>query len=105
MTTEETAAVRVTPLSIDYTNRDFYSLREELIARVKERVPEWYGTDSSDFGVALVEAFAYMGDVISYYTDRVAHESNILTASQRSSIINLAKTYGYNPAGYQAATC
>lgn len=105
MTTEETAAVRVTPLSIDYTNRDFYSLREELIARVKERVPEWYGTDSSDFGVALVEAFAYMGDVISYYTDRVAHESNILTASQRASIINLAKTYGYNPAGYQAATC
>lgn len=105
MTTEETATVRVTPLSIDYTNRDFYSLREELIARVKERIPEWYGTDPSDFGVALVEAFAYMGDVISYYTDRVAHESNILTASQRASIINLAKTYGYNPAGYQAATC
>lgn len=105
MTTEETAAVRVTPLSIDYTNRDFYSLREELIARVKERVPEWYGTDSSDFGVALVEAFAYMGDVTSYYIDRVANESNILTASQRSSIINLSKTYGYNPAGYQAASC
>lgn len=105
MTTEDTATVRVTPLSIDYTNRDFYSLREELIARVKERIPEWYGTDSSDFGIALVEAFAYMGDVVSYYTDRVANESNILTASQRSSIINLAKTYGYNPAGYQAASC
>lgn len=105
MTTEETASVRVTPLSIDYTNRDFYSLREELIARVKERIPEWYGTDSSDFGVALVEAFAYMGDVTAYYIDRVANESNILTASQRSSIINLAKTYGYNPAGYQAASC
>lgn len=105
MTTDETATVRVTPLSIDYTNRDFYSLREELIARVKERIPEWYGTDSSDFGVALVEAFAYMGDVTSYYIDRVANESNILTASQRSSIINLSKTYGYNPAGYQAASC
>lgn len=105
MTTEETASVRVTPLSIDYTNRDFYSLRAELIARVKERIPEWYGTDSSDFGVALVEAFAYMGDVTAYYIDRVANESNILTASQRSSIINLSKTYGYNPAGYQAASC
>ena len=105
MTTNETATVRVTPLSIDYTNRDFYALREELIARVKERIPEWYGTDSSDFGVALVEAFAYMGDVTSYYIDRVANESNILTASQRSSIINLAKTYGYNPAGYQSASC
>ena len=104
MTTDNTAVVRVTPVSIDYTNRDFYSLREELIARVKERVPEWYGTDASDFGVALIEAFAYMGDVVSYYTDRVAHESNILTASQRESIINLAKTYGYNPAGYQAAS-
>lgn len=106
MTTEETASVSQTPVTIDYTNRDFYSLREELIARVKERTGNsWFGTDSSDFGVALVEAFAYMGDITAYYIDRVANETNLITASQRESIINLALTYGYTPAGYQAASC
>lgn len=101
----ETAKVSTTPVTIDYTNRDFYSLREELISRVKARVPGWYGSDSSDFGVALVEAFAYVGDITSYYIDRVANESNLATASQRDSVINLARTYGYSPAGYQAASC
>jgi predicted phage baseplate assembly protein len=101
--TEQTAQVSFTPATIDYTNRDFYSLREDLIARVKDRIPGWYGSDPSDFGVALVEAFAYLGDVTGYYIDRVANENTLSTASQRASVINLAQTYGYTPAGYQAA--
>ena len=92
------------PISIDYTNRDYYSLRDELIARIQDRIPEWTASDPSDFGVALVEAFAYMGDLISYYIDRTANESFIRTATQRESILNIALTYGYTPAGYRAAT-
>lgn len=104
MTTERTTAeVSKTPVVVDYTNRDFYSLRDELIARVKDRVSDWYGDDPADFGVALIEAFAYMGDITSYYIDRIANESTLLTATQRESVINLAKSYGYNPAGYQNA--
>lgn len=98
-----------TPVSIDYTNRDFYSLREALIQQVKDRVnvgaaSKWYGNDTADFGVAIIEAFAYMGDMLGYYIDRIANESNILTATQRASVLNLARSYGYNPSGYQAAT-
>lgn len=92
------------PISIDYTNRDYYSLRDELIARIQDRIPEWTASDPSDFGVALVEAFAYMGDLISYYIDRTANESFIRTATQRESILNIALTYGYTPAGYRAST-
>lgn len=97
------------PVSVDYTSRDYYSLREALIARVKARVEaanpnrQWDGTDPSDFGVALVEAFAYMGDIMGYYIDRVANESYLLTATQRQNVINIARSYGYTPAGYQAA--
>lgn len=99
--TDTTAQVSYTPATIDYTNRDFYSLRQDLIARVKSRIPSWYGSDPSDFGLALVEAFAYLGDVTGYYIDRVANEGTLATASQRASIINLAQIYGYTPAGYQ----
>lgn len=103
----------IRPVSIDYTSRDYYSLREALLQRVRERVQdrvvrtqsgqEWVGEDPADFGVALVEAFAYMGDLMSYYIDRVANESYLPTATQRQNILNLARSYGYTPAGYQAA--
>ena len=91
------------PISVDYTSKDYYVLRDELIARVQDRIPEWTASDPSDFGVALIEAFAYMGDLISYYIDRNANESLITTATQRDSVINIAQTYGYIPAGYRPA--
>lgn len=91
------------PISVDYTSRDYYALREDLIARIKARIPQWSGNDPADFGVALVEAFAYLGDNINYYIDRVANELNINTASQRQSVIDLAMSYGYSPTGYRAS--
>jgi len=96
-----TTPVSSIPISIDYTSKDYYSLREELIARIQDRLPEWSASDPSDFGVALVEAFAYLGDLMSYYIDRNANESFMATATQRSSVLNLAQTYGYIPAGYR----
>jgi hypothetical protein len=104
-----TAEVSNIPLSIDYTSRDYYSIREDLINLVKQRVNQpgvrnWSGESSSDFGVALIEAFSYVGDLTNYYIDRIANETYLPTASQRRSIINLARLYGYTPTGFRAAT-
>lgn len=96
-------SVNNTPVSVDYTSRDYYSLREDMILRIKENLPAWNGEDPADFGVSLVEAFAYMGDLVNYYIDRVANESYLPTATQRQSILNIAANYGYVPAGYRAA--
>jgi hypothetical protein len=95
--------VSTIPISVDYTGRDYYSIRGELIARIQERIPEWTASDPADFGVALVEAFAYMGDLISYYIDRTANEFSLATATQRNSLLNIAQTYGYIPSGYRNA--
>jgi hypothetical protein len=92
------------PLSIDYTSRDFYSLRADLISRIKANIPTWSGTDPADFGVALVEAMAYMGDIANYYIDRVANESYIGTATQRTSILGYASSVGYTVNGYISAS-
>jgi hypothetical protein len=91
------------PVSVDYTGRDFYTLRDQLIARIQSRIPNWTASDPADFGVALVEAFAYLGDLINYYIDRNANENSIATATQRRSILNIAQTYGYIPASYRQA--
>ena len=93
------------PVSIDYTGRDYYSIRNDLIARVQARIPNWTASDPSDFGVALVEAFAYMGDLMNYYIDRSANESYLATAVQRQSVLNIAANYGYIPASYRSASC
>jgi Baseplate J-like protein len=98
-----TAPINATPLSIDYTSRDYYALRNDLVTRMQTRLSDWIGNDPADFGLALVESFAYMGDLINYYIDRAANESFIGTATQRQSVINIANTYGYYPAGYRAA--
>lgn len=91
------------PVSLDYTSRDYYSIREQLISRIQDRLPNWAATNPADFGVALVEAFAYMGDLMSYYIDRNVNESFISTATQRDSVVNIAQTYGYIPSGYRQA--
>lgn len=91
------------PVSIDYTSKDYFAIRSELIARIQDRVPDWTAADPADFGVALVEAFAYMGDMLSYYIDRNANEAFLTTATQRNSVLNIAQTYGYTPAGYRQA--
>jgi hypothetical protein len=101
------------PQTINYTNRDFYSLREDLITRVQTRVKtdaagndtgrQWNATDPSDFGVALVEAFAFIGDMANYYIDRAANESVLGTAVQRQSLLDFASLFGYKPSGYRQA--
>lgn len=92
------------PVQVDYTSRDYASLREDMIVRVRSRLPEWDASDPADFGVALVEAFAYMGDLMSYYIDRAANESTLSTATRRASVVALARDLGYSATGYSAAT-
>jgi len=91
------------PVSVDYTSKDYYSIREELIQRIQDRLPDWKANDPADFGVALVEAFSYVSDILSYYIDRNANEAFITTATQRDSVLNIARNYGYSPAGYRQA--
>jgi hypothetical protein len=95
------------PTSINYTNRDYHSLRDDLILRVKRRLSDagknWAATDPADFGVAMLEAFAHVGDLTSYYIDRMANESYLATATQRQSIIDIAESYNYIASGYTQA--
>jgi len=81
---------------IDYTSRDYLSLREDLIRVVQNRIPEWQANEESDFTLALVEAFAYIADNLSYYLDRVANESSVQTSTQLQNLINFAEVAGYH---------
>jgi len=87
-------------MQIDYTSRDFAALKADLITLISQRTnTAWNPTDYSDLGNVLVEAFAYMGDVISHYLDRIANETSIDTAVQSSTLLSLANLYDYHVSG------
>jgi hypothetical protein len=81
--------------TIDYTNKDFQSLRQAMLGLARYRLPEWTDQSPSDLGSLLVDLFAYMGDVILYYQDRIANESFLQTAVERRSVLNTLRLIGY----------
>jgi Baseplate J-like protein len=81
---------------IDYMARDAGSFLQSMRALIPEKLPEWTDYESeADFGSVLLELFAHMGDILSYYQDRVANESFLGTAQERRSIIQHLRLIGY----------
>lgn len=89
---------------VDYTSRDYASIREDLLNLIPLYAPEWTSRDSADFGIILLEMFSYMGDLLNYYIDRAANESFLTTASQRESVLRIATILGYTPTNSVPAT-
>ena len=94
----------VLPRSTDYTDRDFDSLRARLIALVRSVFPDWTDFEVAGFGNILIEMFAFVGDVLTFYQDNLARESRLVTATQRKNVMSLARMLGYRLHGAQAAT-
>jgi len=88
---------------IDYVSRDYTAILADLTAIAKQFNPTWSVSDPTDIGVALLETFAYLGDILSFYTDRMASEGFLGTASQRSSVLQIASMLGYTPTPSSAA--
>lgn len=93
----------ITP-NIDYTSRDYDGLRASLLQYAQANFPSWQPGSEGDFGVLMVELLAYLGDIQSYYTDRAQNEAYLPTATQRSSVLNIAKLLGYKPGTGAPAT-
>jgi len=50
---------------------------------------------SSDPSIALLDAWATVADVLTFYQERIANEGFLLTATERRSILELARLVGY----------
>ena len=94
----------ITTPPIDYTSRDYTSLVNDMLNMIPSYLPEWTDRSTGDFGIVLLELFAYVGDILNFYTDRIANEAFIGTAQQRQSVLNLAALLDYTPHGNVAAS-
>ncbi len=48
-----------------------------------------------DFGIALLDAAATVMDVLTFYQERIANEGYLRTATERLSLLELARSIGY----------
>ena len=78
---------------ISYTEKD----HEDIVNDCIERIKTYYGSEYwNDFeednaGVMLVEAFAYITDLLLFYLDKQANETFLPTATERQNLINMCK--------------
>ena len=80
---------------ISYTERDFEGLRQDLINFTRQYYPDLIDNfnDASVFSVFL-DLNAAIGDNLHYHIDRSIQETVLQYAQQKSSIYNIARTYG-----------
>jgi len=52
--------------------------------------------DSDDPAIALLDAWATVGDVLTFYQERIANEGYLRTATERRSILELAQLIDYS---------
>ena len=77
--------------------------KASMIARLSEsglaELRKLKTRDNDDFTIALLDAWAVVCDVLTFYQERIANESYLLTATERASIIwrNGAMPHRYSP--------
>src|ERR1039458_8315785 len=54
--------------------------------------------NDSDFSIALIDAWALVADILTFYQERIANESWLRTAVDQRSVMELSRLVGYRPA-------
>jgi len=89
---------RPTPVNLNYTNQDFWSMKARLISFTKEK----FGDQFNDFvesslALMLIENWAFIADTLSFKIDQIANEVFIDTVTEIENAFRLAKLVGYQP--------
>ena len=83
---------------VKYLSKDYNSFKNQLI----EFAQTYFPNNFNDFsegnpGMMFLEMAAYVGDVLSFYTDTQLRESFLTLAQTNENLYNLAYTMGYRP--------
>jgi len=83
-------------VSINYTNRDFATIKQDLINHAKRYYPDTYKDfNEASFGSLMIDTVSYIGDILSFYLDYQANESFLDSAVEYDNVQRLARQQGY----------
>jgi len=92
--------------AISYRVGDFNSFREALLQALagETQLTAWRPNAVTDLALQMIEWWAYLGDILTFYNERIANESYLGTATQAQSVRSLIALLGYRPRPGIAAT-
>ena len=89
---------------INYTNKDFNSIKRDLEEHARRYYPDTYKDFSENsFGSYILDTVSYVGDMLSFYIDYQVNESFLETAVEYENVRRLARNTGYSFTGRPAA--
>ena len=94
---------------IDYTSRDFDSIRRDLENYAKRYYPDNYKDfNKASFGSLMLDTVSYIGDILSFYLDYQTNESFLETSIEYNNVVRLARQMGFklntSPSSYGLLT-
>jgi hypothetical protein len=84
---------------IEYRLGDFLEFREALLRPLLDEIEllKWRPTAKRDLAVQMLEWWAYLADILTFYNERIANESYLRTALLPESVNRLIRVLGYRP--------
>lgn len=71
------------------------SFKASMLARLSQALTDLNTRDNRDFTIALLDAWATVADILTFYQERIANESYLRSATERRSLLELARLIGY----------
>src|SRR5262245_14381792 len=85
--------------AIAYRSGTWHDFKASLLARLASKghpaLARLTTRADDDFTIALLDAFATVADVLTFYQERIGNEEYLRTATERRSILELARLIGY----------
>ena len=85
-------------MSRDPGRRDRPAL-EDLVQRARIELRDWTDADQHDPGVALLELFAYVGDLLSSYSEQIGSEAYLGSERRRYGVHRAVVVDNADPLG------
>lgn len=84
--------------TISYRVDDFAGFRRALLTPLdgETALAGWHPAPG-DLGLQLLEWWAYLADILTFYNERIANESYLRTAEMPASVARLVALIGYQP--------
>jgi len=83
---------------ISYLGKDYNQFKANLIQFAKQYFPDTYNDfNEASPGALFLELAAYVGDVLSFYSDNNLKESLLEQAAEGQNIFDISKQLGYKP--------
>lgn len=84
---------------VAYKDTDYAAIRFTLLTPQpgETQLTAWRPGATGDLAVMMAEWFAYLGDILTFYNERIANEMFLRTAVQPASVQSLIRILGYRP--------